>query len=172
MAGMARPHGAHYLPLPGAPAVEVSAWLHELGLLRSEHGRTRADERHLCHSPQERLFFNGQWQEGVLPLQGVSANTMAQDRRFGQRVGEPARTEQRQCQVRPELRVVRVQFGQEVGGGFLGQLFKNVRRVVRVGFGDGRPLVSMGVEVFLNLARRRSGAAPQQLRNLTRTAWS
>jgi hypothetical protein len=36
MAGMACPLGAHYLPLPGAPAHEVVEWLHEMGLLRSE----------------------------------------------------------------------------------------------------------------------------------------
>jgi hypothetical protein len=34
------------------------------------------DERHLCHSPQERLFFNGEWQDGLLPLQGVGADTL------------------------------------------------------------------------------------------------
>ncbi|KPF43205.1 fumarate reductase, partial [beta proteobacterium AAP51] len=67
LGGMACPLGAHYLPLPGPQAHEVSQWLHELGLLRHELGRTVADERHLCHSPQERLFFEGAWVEGLLP---------------------------------------------------------------------------------------------------------
>jgi len=67
LAGMACPMGAHYLPMPGPQAHEVSALLHELGLLRSELGRTVADERHLCHSPQERLFIDGAWVEGLLP---------------------------------------------------------------------------------------------------------
>ena len=67
LAGMACPLGAHYLPLPGPQAREVSEWLHEIGLLRQELGRTVADERHLCHSPQERLFFDGAWVEGLLP---------------------------------------------------------------------------------------------------------
>ncbi|MDB5828763.1 MAG: fumarate reductase, partial [Variovorax sp.] len=40
----------------------------------------------LCHSPQERLFFQGQWQDGLLPVQGVDASTVAQYRRFAQRV--------------------------------------------------------------------------------------
>ena len=84
--GIACPLGAHYLPLPGDSAREVQDLLEELGLRRRVSGRWRYAEEHLCHSPQERLFFNGQWQEGVLPLQGVSANTMAQYRRFGQRV--------------------------------------------------------------------------------------
>ena len=67
MAGMACPLGAHYLPVPGEHAVEVIELLEELGLRRIEHGRAVYDERHLCHSPQERLFIDGQWHEGLLP---------------------------------------------------------------------------------------------------------
>lgn len=65
--GLACPLGAHYLPVPQAPAHEVVDWLHELGLLRQHLGRTVADERHLCHSPQERLWLHGPWVEGLLP---------------------------------------------------------------------------------------------------------
>lgn len=61
------PLGAHYLPLPGAEAHEVSQLLAELGLSRQVLGRTEWDERHLCHSPQERLFIDGEWHEGLLP---------------------------------------------------------------------------------------------------------
>jgi predicted NAD/FAD-dependent oxidoreductase len=67
LAGMACPLGAHYLPMPGPASHEVSEWLFEIGLLKSEMGRTVADERHLCHSPQERLFIDGAWAEGLLP---------------------------------------------------------------------------------------------------------
>lgn len=61
------PMGAHYLPVPGPAAAELQDWLHEIGLARSVHGRTRYDERHLCHSPQERLFFDGAWHDSLLP---------------------------------------------------------------------------------------------------------
>ena len=67
MDGLACPLGAHYLPLPGPEAPEVAELLLELGLVRHELGRTVYDERHLCHSPQERLFIDGAWVEGVLP---------------------------------------------------------------------------------------------------------
>ncbi|MBB4841976.1 monoamine oxidase [Paucibacter oligotrophus] len=67
MAGMACPLGAHYLPLPGKDSPEVYRLLEDLGLVRQELGRAVFDERHLCHSPQERLFFEGQWHEGLLP---------------------------------------------------------------------------------------------------------
>lgn len=67
LGGMACPLGAHYLPVPDEPAVEVIALLEELGLRRTVHGRPVYDERHLCHSPQERLFVDGHWHEGLLP---------------------------------------------------------------------------------------------------------
>ncbi|WP_326534687.1 FAD-dependent oxidoreductase [Pseudorhodoferax sp.] len=91
MGGLACPLGAHYLPLPGAAAHEVSEWLHELGLLRQHLGRTVADERHLCHSPQERLFFEGSWHEGLLPPAEPQSATMAQYRRFAARVAAAPR---------------------------------------------------------------------------------
>lgn len=86
LAGQRCPLGAHYLPVPGPHAREVSEWLHELGLLRHELGRTVADERHLCHSPQERLFFEGAWAEGLLPPAGPGSATLAQYRRFADAV--------------------------------------------------------------------------------------
>ncbi len=91
MGGMACPLGAHYLPLPGDDATEVIALLEELGLRRTEHGRAVYDERHLCHSPQERLFIDGHWHEGLLlPIDALPpsrrAGTAAQYRRLAQEV--------------------------------------------------------------------------------------
>ena len=80
--GITCPLGAHYLPLPSDDAPEVQDLLEELGLRQRVAGRWRYDERHLCHSPQERLFFNGAWQDGLLPVQGVGDSTLAQYRRF------------------------------------------------------------------------------------------
>ena len=80
--GITCPLGAHYLPLPGGDAPEVQDLLEELGLRQRVAGRWQYDERHLCHSPQERLFFNGAWQDGLLPVQGVGEATLAQYRRF------------------------------------------------------------------------------------------
>ncbi len=80
--GIACPLGAHYLPLPSDDAPEVQDLLEELGLRRRVAGRWEYEERHLCHSPQERLFFNGAWQDGLLPLQGVGAATLAQYQKF------------------------------------------------------------------------------------------
>ncbi len=68
IAGMPCPLGAHYLPVPDAADHELMRWLYELGLARSELGRTVFNERHLCHSPQERVWHEGQWHDGLLPV--------------------------------------------------------------------------------------------------------
>jgi Flavin containing amine oxidoreductase len=88
IAGMACPLGAHYLPLPGERAVEVIELLEALGLRRTERGVTTYDERHLCHSPQERLHIEGHWHDGLLPpVEALPVaerdRTRAQYRQFG-----------------------------------------------------------------------------------------
>jgi monoamine oxidase len=88
LGGVPCPLGAHYLPTPGPHAHEVSEWLHEIGVARHAHGRTVYDERHLCHSPQERLFFEGAWHEGLVPPADPSSSRAAQYRRFALLVRE------------------------------------------------------------------------------------
>ncbi|MES2509007.1 MAG: FAD-dependent oxidoreductase [Pseudomonadota bacterium] len=88
--GLPCPLGAHYLPVPGDSAPHVQNLLEELGLRRRAAGRWVYDERHLCHSPQERLFINGQWREGLLP-QEVDAATLDSYRRFSALVKQAAR---------------------------------------------------------------------------------
>jgi Flavin containing amine oxidoreductase len=91
VSGIACPLGAHYLPVPSDSAAEVQHLLEELGLRRRVAGRWAYDERHLCHSPQERLFIHGQWQPGLLPLDGVDAADLAEYRRFSALVREAAK---------------------------------------------------------------------------------
>ena len=96
---MACPLGAHYLPVPGADAVDVIELLEDLGLRRTVQGKAVYDERHLCDSPQERLFIEGQWAEGLLPpldaLPAVEREaTAAQYRRFAHAVNQAARPSQ------------------------------------------------------------------------------
>jgi monoamine oxidase len=91
MAGMACPLGAHYLPLPGPAAHEVSDLLFDFGLLHSVAGRTLADERHLCHSPQERLWLDGDWIDGLLPPAAPGSARLEQYRRFSRLVADAAR---------------------------------------------------------------------------------
>ncbi len=90
LAGSLCPLGAHYLPVPGAEAREVNELLHELGLAREHLGRTVWEEKHLCHSPQERLFIDGEWRDGLLPPPSNAA-ALAQYRRFSDLVGDAQR---------------------------------------------------------------------------------
>jgi hypothetical protein len=88
IAGIAHPLGAHYLPTPGDDAPEVQDFLEELGIRKRLAGRWVYDEKALCYSPQERLFFQGAWQEGLLPTQGIAKSTQQQYERFGQLVAQ------------------------------------------------------------------------------------
>ncbi len=67
MDGIACPLGAHYLPVPGDDQAALREWLSQIGLMSHRHGRWHAEERHLCHAPQERLWFEGEWHEGLMP---------------------------------------------------------------------------------------------------------
>lgn len=80
----AYPLSAHYLPLPTRESTAVRELLAELGVLQGDPQaeRPRYDERYLCAMPQERLYRNGWWQEGVLPQIGVSAAEREQYQRF------------------------------------------------------------------------------------------
>ncbi len=84
----AYPWAAHYLPVPNRKAALVRELCEEFGLLEND-GFT---ERHLCHSPQERLFIHGRWQEGIEPEAGVSREHREQFRRFEARISELAQT--------------------------------------------------------------------------------
>ena len=91
IAGMACPLGAHYLPVPGDSAPDVQNLLETLGLRQRVNGRWQYDERHLCHSPQERLYYQGQWQDGLLPTADIDAATLGDYRDFAAAVGRLAR---------------------------------------------------------------------------------
>ncbi len=82
----AYPWAAHYIPVPGAGATLVRDLLQEFGVLRDGVW----EERHLCHSPQERLFIHGRWQDGLEPELGSEREDHQQYRRFQQRVDELA----------------------------------------------------------------------------------
>ena len=63
----AYPWGAHYLPVPPVEAPAVRELLDEMGLVQA-YGPDREpiyDPRHLCHAPQERVFIDGQWRDGL-----------------------------------------------------------------------------------------------------------
>ncbi len=79
----AYPWAAHYVPVPGKRSRLIRELFEDLGVLRDGVW----EERHLCHSPQERLFIHGRWQEGLEPELGVSARDRDEYRRFEELMG-------------------------------------------------------------------------------------
>jgi hypothetical protein len=78
----AYPWGAHYVPIPNRKSALVRELFEELGLLHEG----KIEERHLCFSPQERLFLHGRWQEDLEPAVGATAEDRKQYRDFEQQV--------------------------------------------------------------------------------------
>jgi hypothetical protein len=69
----------------------VRELLAELGVLQGDPRRRRPtyDERYLCATPQERVYRNGLWEEGLLPQRGwIAADELAQQQRFHARMEE------------------------------------------------------------------------------------
>lgn len=86
----AYPLGGHYLSLPTREATAVRELLADLGALQGDARAARPlyDEFLLCHTPQERLYKDGFWQEGLMPRLGVDAAERAQMARFQERMAE------------------------------------------------------------------------------------
>jgi len=82
----AYPWGAHYLPLPTREATAVRELLAEIGVLQGDPRAQRPvyDERYLCATPQERLYRDGRWQEGLLPQHRVGTVERAQYQQFAE----------------------------------------------------------------------------------------
>jgi glycine/D-amino acid oxidase-like deaminating enzyme len=81
---LAYPTGAHYLPLPSPESTHVREVLADLGIIQRDPYAEQPtyDERFILHGPEERLLFNGAWQDGFLPAEGVPAWELAEHRRF------------------------------------------------------------------------------------------
>jgi glycine/D-amino acid oxidase-like deaminating enzyme len=80
----AYPWASHYVPIPNRKSALVRELFEELGLLQDG----KLDERHLCFSPQERLFLHGRWQEDLEPAVGATEEDRRQYREFEKRIEE------------------------------------------------------------------------------------
>jgi len=74
----AYPLGAHYLPVANKEAKAVQHLLRQLGMITGDaDGAPVYDPEQLCADMQERLFWQGRWQEGLIPRTGTSAQDRA-----------------------------------------------------------------------------------------------
>jgi hypothetical protein len=70
----AYPLGAHYLPVANREAKALQHLLRQLGMITGDSGGAPVyDPEQLCADMQERLFWQGRWQEGLIPRTGLTA---------------------------------------------------------------------------------------------------
>ncbi len=74
------PWGAHYVPVPLAENQSLIRLLDEMGVVESvaNDGSPVVGEQYLCREPDERVFFQGEWIEGLYPETDASADDLAQ----------------------------------------------------------------------------------------------
>lgn len=80
----AYPWGAHYIPVPNNDLTEYLSFLSECEVIVNTDagGLPVYNELSLCFDPQERLYINGRWQEGLIPQFGVPTAEMQQMERY------------------------------------------------------------------------------------------
>lgn len=80
----AYPCGAHYVPAPDISLKEYLEFLRESEVITGfdEQGIPIYDELFVCFDPEERLYINGRWQEGLVPAFGLPADDKKQIERF------------------------------------------------------------------------------------------
>ncbi len=78
------PFGAHYLPVPEPGATAVARLLEEMGVITGwdAAGRPTVLEEQLCHAPEERVFFEGEWYAGLVPEEAMPAADREELERF------------------------------------------------------------------------------------------
>jgi phytoene dehydrogenase-like protein len=76
----AYPWGAHYVPVPDPGHRALVALLEDVGAVTGKDaaGRPVYAESVLCRDPEERVFYRGEWYEGLYPRVGASASDRAQ----------------------------------------------------------------------------------------------
>lgn len=76
----AYPWAAHYVPVPLPDNQPLIALLQELGVVEAiaDDGSPVIGEQFLCREPEERVFFQHEWIEGLYPVTDASPDDLAQ----------------------------------------------------------------------------------------------
>ena len=82
--GRVFPWGAHYINIPPAEADCIHELLADIGVITGYDtaGRPRVNPKHLVKFPRERLFLEGDWEEGLDPLRNAGSGAVEQGREF------------------------------------------------------------------------------------------
>ena len=78
------PWGAHYIPTPNNDLTEYLDFLKDANVITGNDsaGLPVYNEYYLCFDPQERLYINGRWQNGIVPNYGLPETELHQIERF------------------------------------------------------------------------------------------
>ena len=84
------PWGAHYIPLANKESEYVREIFKEFGIIESEdeNGLAKYNPLYLCHDPEERLFKDGSFQEGLVPKRGLRPDEQEDLERFFKKIVE------------------------------------------------------------------------------------
>ena len=78
------PWGAHYIPLPNNNLTEYLTFLEEANVITGYDaaGLPIYNDYFLCHDPEERLYINGKWQDGIVPRFGLNDAELLEFKKF------------------------------------------------------------------------------------------
>ncbi|MAI72892.1 MAG: twin-arginine translocation pathway signal [Rhodopirellula sp.] len=78
--GFKFPWGAHYIPVPMAENHALIELLSEMQVIQAltKGGQPQVSEEFLCREPEERVFSEGRWYEGLYPGHGASQEDLRQ----------------------------------------------------------------------------------------------
>lgn len=83
----AYPWGAHYIPLANSESLYTHQLFEELKIIQGFDSTKKLpiyNELYLCHEPQERLFKDGVFQDGLVPKRGLQPQDKLEIERFFQ----------------------------------------------------------------------------------------
>ena len=78
------PWGAHYVPAPLPDNHDLIRLFDEIGIVDRilDDGTPVIGEQYLCREPEERVFYDGCWHEGLYPYEGASERDLQQLKEF------------------------------------------------------------------------------------------
>lgn len=82
------PWGAHYLPVPTKENPDLVGLLDEMQILEgtTDDGEPIVAEQFLCRDPGERLFYQGEWLEGLYPHTDATTQDLQQFQAFQEEI--------------------------------------------------------------------------------------
>ena len=88
--GVGHPWGAHYVPAPDDRNDDLISLFEEMGVLTGRDGNNQPEvaEEYRCRFPESRVFYRGNWFEGLYLQAGSTSDDKAQLQRFEKEINQ------------------------------------------------------------------------------------